>query len=127
MRQSERAKALKKLDADLRWFRLAARKTPERKGWVREIRLAMGITAPELARKAEISRSEVFRGEEREELRSISLATLARLAEAMECRLVYAVVPKRGTLQDQSLDRAWKTLFGPGGKKRFAEMLRRDR
>jgi transcriptional regulator with XRE-family HTH domain len=126
MRGSERENAVKKLDADLRWFRLAGRKTPERKGWLREIRLAVGITAPELAKRAGISRSEVFRGEEREELRTISLATLARLAEAMDCRLVYAVIPKKGTLADLWLARAWESLFGPDGKKKFQAMLNHE-
>jgi transcriptional regulator with XRE-family HTH domain len=126
MQQSERAKVLEKLDSDLRWFRLAGRKTPEHKGWLREIRLAVGIPATEVAAKAGISRSEVFRGEEREMEQRITLATLERLAAAMDCRVVYAVIPKKGTFKDHSLKRAWDGLFGEDGEKKFKAMMKRE-
>jgi len=126
MQKEAREKLREKLDRDQRGFRAAVQGTAQRRTWLREIRMALGISAPEVAKKLGISRSEIFRGEEREEARSISLATLERQAEAMECRLVYAVIPKKGTLADLYLKRAWDGLFGENGEKKFREMLRRE-
>lgn len=126
MQRDAREEMRRKLDEDQRWFRLAGRKTPTRKGWLREIRLAVGFPGPEVAKKLGISRSEVFRGEEREEAKTISLATLERQAEAMDCRVVYAVIPKKGTLDDLKLKRAWDGLFGKDGEKKFKAMLKQE-
>jgi predicted DNA-binding mobile mystery protein A len=127
MRQGEREEMRRKLDAEQRWFRLAGQKTPAREGWLREIRTAVGIPTPELAKRLGINRSEIFHAEDREEAKTISLATLERQAEAMECRLVYAVIPKKGTFEDLSLKRAWDGLFGKDGEKRFKELLRKSK
>jgi predicted DNA-binding mobile mystery protein A len=51
----------------------------------------MGLT--QLGRRAGMNPSAVRRLEERERSGRITLATLARVAEAMDCRLVYAIVP----------------------------------
>lgn len=126
-RWEERAKMQKKLDADLQWFRTAAKRTPARKGWLREIRLALDVPSAELAAKLEISRSEIFREEQREQSGRITLAVLQRLAEAMECRLVYAVISKKGTLEQLSNKRMYECLFGEDGEKKFKAMLRRGR
>jgi hypothetical protein len=111
MRERERAKALKKLDEEQWRIRAAARKTPAREGWLRDIRLALGVPLPEVVRKSGIHRSEIYREEGREVRKRISLWTLERMADALDCRLVYAVIPKRGSFEDLSLRRAWRVLL----------------
>lgn len=125
MRWGEREKALKKLDEEQRWFWTAAKNAPERKGWLREIRVALGISSMELAKKLGINRSEIYREEEREAGKRISLAVLERVAEAMDCRLVYAVVPKKGTLKAMLLRRALESLRGDDDEKLLKYLLRR--
>jgi len=111
MLERERARAIAKLDKEQSRFRAAARKTPAREGWLRDIRQALGVQVPELSRKLGIHRSEIYREEEREVEKRISLWTLERIADALDCRLVYAVIPKRGSFEDLSLRRAWRVLL----------------
>ncbi len=53
----------------------------------------MGLT--QLARKLGTNPSAVRRLEERELSGKVTLATLSRVAEAMDCRVVYAIVPNQ--------------------------------
>lgn len=64
-------------------------------GWVRAIREALGMTTEDLAARMHVAQSSVTRLEKSERARTIRLDTLARAAEAMECDLVYALVPRR--------------------------------
>jgi predicted DNA-binding mobile mystery protein A len=58
------------------------------------------LTLPELAKKLGITKSTLIGFELREADDSITLATLKRVAEAMDCKLLYAILPKTGTLDD---------------------------
>jgi predicted DNA-binding mobile mystery protein A len=69
-------------------------------GWLRTTRQSLKLTLPELAKKLGITKSTLIGFELREAADSITLATLRRVAEAMDCKLVYAIVPKTGTLDD---------------------------
>ena len=69
-------------------------------GWLRTIRQSLKLTLPELAKKLGITKSTLIGFELREANDSITLATLKRVAEAMDCKLVYAILPKTGTLDD---------------------------
>jgi DNA-binding Xre family transcriptional regulator len=106
--EQERWLARRKLDEDQRWFRVAARKNGQRTAWLREVRLALGISVAELARELKINRSAIFRLEEREKRKRISLDTLSRMADAMGCKVVYAVIPKSRTLAELAELRVWK-------------------
>jgi predicted DNA-binding mobile mystery protein A len=71
-----------------------------RKGWVREIRTALGLSQSQLAARAGVSRATVQQMERAEAQRRITLASLDKLAAAMGCRLAIAILPKGGTLED---------------------------
>lgn len=81
-----------------------------RTGWVRAIREALGISQSQLASRAGVSRATVQEMERAEGRRRITLASLDRLAQAMDCRVAIAIVPKSGSLDDvrrrQALARA---------------------
>jgi predicted DNA-binding mobile mystery protein A len=64
-------------------------------GWVRAIRDALGLTAAQLARRLNVRPSSVADLEKNEAAGKVTLATLRRAAEAMDCTLVYALVPKK--------------------------------
>ncbi len=63
-------------------------------GWIRYIRQALGMTLKQLARKATISTTTVAQAEHGEVSGKLSLATLKKMARAMECDFIYAIVPK---------------------------------
>lgn len=89
------------LDVALLPFRLVKkRRGGGKKGWLQGIRQAIGIPVEELAERLGVCRWEIHRMEESEKNSRIMLATLKRAAKAMGCELVYALVPKEGTLED---------------------------
>jgi predicted DNA-binding mobile mystery protein A len=62
-------------------------------GWVKTIRQALGMSVVQLARRLGISRTSVYKIEKREIERSITIAQLDRVAEALDCHLSYSLVP----------------------------------
>jgi predicted DNA-binding mobile mystery protein A len=66
-----------------------------RGGWVRTIRTALGMTVLQLAKRAGISQPAMSQIEKSESAGRLRLDTLARIADALDCELVYALVPRR--------------------------------
>ncbi len=64
--------------------------------WIRDVRGALGISATQLARILEIAPPTLKKLETSESKQTIEIKTLQRLASAMNCRLVYAIVPEPG-------------------------------
>ncbi|MET0230891.1 MAG: mobile mystery protein A [Rhodanobacteraceae bacterium] len=85
-----------RLDQQLQPVRsaLASLRRP-RGGWVRAIRTALGMTVGQLAQRAGISQPSVSQLEKSEAEGRIQLDTLERIADALDCELVYALVPRR--------------------------------
>jgi predicted DNA-binding mobile mystery protein A len=86
---------------------LAAQDSPRpQKGWIRAIREATGVTVREVAKRLRKSPSIVIYFEKSEAGYRISLGNLREAADALGCQLVYALVPKNGSIQDLSELRA---------------------
>jgi predicted DNA-binding mobile mystery protein A len=64
-----------------------------KKGWIRTIREALGMSSYVLANRLGCSRSNITSIEHRETKGTISLETLEQVAQAMNCKLVYCLVP----------------------------------
>lgn len=67
---------------------------PPRSGWVRAIRLALGMSAADLAARMGVTGGAVQDLERAEPHGRVTLDRLSRAAEAMDCELVYALVPR---------------------------------
>lgn len=65
------------------------------KGWIRAIRDALGMSSTELAARMEVSQQVVSEIERSERHVTARLGTLVRAADAMDCELVYALVPRK--------------------------------
>ncbi|OGT60654.1 MAG: hypothetical protein A3E01_00440 [Gammaproteobacteria bacterium RIFCSPHIGHO2_12_FULL_63_22] len=91
----DRALARLRLDARLEPLRpnLGAMTVP-RGGWLRSIRNALGMSLDDVADRLDVTRSTASRVEASEQRGTIQLDTLRRAAEALNCELVYALVPK---------------------------------
>ncbi len=63
-------------------------------GWVKAIRGALGMKATQLAARLGTEHSAILRFEQREAQGKVTLETLEKLAEAMNCQFIYAIVPK---------------------------------
>jgi len=62
-------------------------------GWIRAIRQSLGMTAQQLGRRMGVTQATLSGLEASEINDSIRLTTLRKAAEAMNCTLVYALVP----------------------------------
>lgn len=105
---SEKISNLKRMQlADaLKSYPSSQNATPPRSGWVRAIREALGMTQAQLSARLNISRQSVQDLERAEVERRITLDSLDRLAQAMDCRVVYSLVPEHGSLDDVRTRRA---------------------
>ncbi|MCH9715160.1 MAG: mobile mystery protein A [Cyanobacteria bacterium] len=63
-------------------------------GWLRAIREALGMTSGVLAERLGVTASGARKLEQAEAADAITLGTLRRVAEALECDLQYALVPR---------------------------------
>ena len=85
-RLDERLSSLRKLRAQM---------AVPRGGWTKAIRGALGMTLEDLGVRLGLTRSVVSRLETSERKQTIQLDTLKRIAEAMNCDLVYALIPRQ--------------------------------
>lgn len=101
-----RTRARTRLDERLSVIR-GSELTPPPKGWIKAIREALGMTGQQFGDRMGIKPPSVIDLEKSEALGTIQLKTLSRAADALGCKLVYAVVPKT-SLQDVVEARARK-------------------
>jgi predicted DNA-binding mobile mystery protein A len=97
MKPNARSRARKVLDgrlvsADL--LKPETRYNPPPKGWIRAIRDALGMSSEQLGRRLSLRSQSIDDWEKTEVNGSIQLATLRRAADALDCTLVYALIPK---------------------------------
>jgi predicted DNA-binding mobile mystery protein A len=95
------------------WRQLPAKGAKPHGGWVRAIREALGMRADDLADRMGVSQPSLTRLERNERKGSVRLETLQRAADALECDVVYALVPRRSLEQmvnEQARTRALERL-----------------
>ncbi len=106
MRSAFRNLRLKQLDRVLKPFRTAREVPRPSKGWIRGIRQALGISSGELARRLGTSRQLPLQLEKGEAEDRITLKSLRAVANALDCDLVYALVPRARSMQELIENRA---------------------
>lgn len=89
---------IKQLDRQFEEWNIKQPSRPHQ-GWIRTMRKALGMTGNQLAKRIGVVRSRVVRMEMDEQKDAITLRTLREVAKALNCELVYALVPKE-SLQD---------------------------
>src|ERR1700719_1907543 len=95
------------LDRRFEDMRPVTRFTPPVRGWTKAIREALGMTTAQLAKRLKMRQPSVVELEQSEARGSVQLRTLRRVAEALDCTLVYALVPNK-PLETMVRDRARK-------------------
>ncbi len=85
-------------------------KARPRMGWVRAVRDALGMSTRQLAARMGVAQATVVQLERSEANGTVQLVTLRRAADALNCDVVYALVPRDGslkrTVQEQARRRA---------------------
>lgn len=83
-------------------------------GWIKYTRSVLGMTLKELASRAGLALPTIAQAERREAEGKITIETLRKLAEAMECELVYAFVSKDDIaelLRKKAMEKAKRTIL----------------
>ncbi len=95
MRAQDRTAARRQLDKRLKSLKNNDSFARPPRGWIKAIREALGMTTAQLARRLGVSQPRAVAIEKAEAGSAITLETLARAARALDCHLVYALVPRK--------------------------------
>src|SRR5665647_390075 len=95
MPKADRIQARRQLDRRLTKFTPLVNEPRPHQGWIRAIREALGMSSKELADRMGIIQQAIRELEQSELHETIKLETLQRAANALECELVYSLVPRR--------------------------------
>src|SRR5947207_15458921 len=106
MKPEFRKLRLEQLERALKPF-LAAKDSPRpQKGWIRAIREATGITVRDMAKRLRKAPSVAAHLESSEAEYRITVGKLREAADALGCRLVYALIPRNGSVLELVEERA---------------------
>jgi predicted DNA-binding mobile mystery protein A len=106
MRDDFRDLRLSQLTRSLSAFEAARQEARPQRGWLRAIREGLGLSLEDVGKKLGQSRRRIQEFEKAESKDRITLRSLRRVAAALDCELVYAIVPKSGTITELAERRA---------------------
>lgn len=112
MTERKRQEARARLDERFAAMGAADVFTPPPKGWIRAIRDAIGMTRVQFAGRLGMTPQSAADLERSEASGAVQIKTLQRAAAALDCTLVYALVPKSGGLENQITTRARNMAVG---------------
>jgi predicted DNA-binding mobile mystery protein A len=105
--------ASEQLDKRFTELRPLAQTARPARGWIRAIREALGMTTAQLAKRLGVQQPRIIELEKGEVTGNVTVKSLERAAEAMGCRLAYALVPIKpltATLDERALQVAERKL-----------------
>ena len=85
---------VRQLENALAPFQALRRVARPRQGWLKPVREALGMSLRQLSDRTGLSKTAVRAAETSEARETVQMDTLKNLANAMECDLVYALVPR---------------------------------
>ena len=95
MRPEDRSTARRQLDRRLSSMQNMELFMRPPRGWLKAIREALGMTTAQLGRRLGVVQSRVVAIEQAEAKGTITLNSLEKAAQALDCRLVYALLPRQ--------------------------------
>jgi len=87
--------AMQQIERRLKNLRLVAKDAHIRMGWISYMRKAMCMSQSLLAKAAGLNQVTVLQIEKREIDGKVTIQTMRKIAAAMECEFVYAIIPKQ--------------------------------
>lgn len=90
---------IRQLDEALAPFNPLRRRPPPQTGWAKAIREALGISVRQMSRRTGLSRTSITSAETGEAKGAVQFDTLRGLADALDCDLVYALIPRTSLAQ----------------------------
>lgn len=105
MRPEDRISARRQLDKRLKSLQNTELLARPPRGWLKAIREALGMTTAQLGQRLGVAQSRAVAIEQAETKGTLTLSSLEKAAQALDCRLVYALVPRQ-PLEDLVEERA---------------------
>lgn len=94
MAYKNRALIRQQLDKRLQSFASLKDSPPPMRGWIRAIRDALGMTGEKLAWRIGVQKQRIVALEKGEVEGTVTMNSMKKAAEAMDCVFVYALVPR---------------------------------
>jgi predicted DNA-binding mobile mystery protein A len=82
---------------------------PSSEGWLKTVRKALGMSGSQLANRLGVTKGRVSQVESAELTGGTTLKSMQSMAQAMDCRFVYAVIPEKEIgqiIKDQAFKKA---------------------
>lgn len=98
--RNKRTLLIEQLDQKLEAFSQTKEIIIPERGWINTIRTTFNMTMAQLGSKLKITRQGVKRIEESEANGTITINSLKDVANAMDLKLVYALIPKDGSIEN---------------------------
>ena len=105
--------AISQANRRIKTIRQAFKGEKVRPGWIHYMRCILNMTLKKLADRVGVSIGTVAQAERGEAAEKVTIGTLKAMAQAMECELVYAFIPKGDIdelLKKQALEKAKRIL-----------------
>lgn len=99
---------LRSISQKIEQFRLTVNVIPPVEGWIKAIRVGLNMSRSQFAKKLGVSTEAARQLEKREAEGRATLNALRDAANAMEMKLVYAIVPREDSLEQYREKRARK-------------------
>ena len=97
------------IEQKLQGFAAAQKVAAPPTGWLKAVRVSLGMSLQQLANRLSITKQSVQEIELREKEGGVTLKRLRETADALDMQLVYGLVPKDGSL-DKLIDRKAREL-----------------
>jgi predicted DNA-binding mobile mystery protein A len=98
MKRQFRALRLSQLDRNL--VEVGSLPPRPKDGWIASVREALGLSLSQIGKRLHTARQTVQEFERAEAEDRITLGALRRVAEAMDCNLIYVLLPKSGSFAE---------------------------
>jgi len=105
--------AMQQIERRLKNLRVFAKDANIRTGWISYMREALCMTQSVLAKAAGLNQVTVLQIEKREKAGKVTIQTMRKIAAAMDCEFVYALVPKQDLgdfLKEKALAKATRIV-----------------
>ncbi len=96
--KEKRALQLQQLNSKMQSFAALKELVKPPNGWVKTIRISLGMSMQQLGKRLSITKQGVLDMEKRELEGAITIKSLQQIAHAMDMQLVYGFVPNDGSL-----------------------------
>lgn len=110
MKKSQQQKLIRsQLDETLKKFSILTSVNRPMKGWIRAVRDALGMNMRHLAGRMNVHTSRISKIEADEVSGSLTLKTMEKVADSLDCVFVYGLVPRTSlekTVEEQATKKA---------------------